>query len=95
MLKGYWWIFVTIPVLALAFFYINVLVGKKLTKEGVFLPKNFFIWATGVVLGLILFLEWLLNPRSRYLVNLICSLIFMLGGLGRIIMDWKELRKRN
>jgi len=85
MIKNYWWFLFTIPILTLLLFYGNVLIRRRLIKQRGQITKNSFIWIIFIVIGLLLFFQWLLDSRFHSIVYLIFSMVWIVGGIFRLI----------
>ena len=90
MLKNYYWLLFTILVLAVFLFFINILVRNTLTRHRKQLPRNFFIFTAAIFVGLLLFLRWLFDPRFHSPFYLIFSIFWIIGGILRLMYDWRR-----
>ncbi len=91
MFKNYWWFLFTIPALALIIFYVNTLLaGRKSIKQKKQVPKNFFIWVIAIIIGFLLFFQWLFDHRFNSLIYLIFSVVWIIGGVFRLIYEWRK-----
>ena len=80
-MNKYWWMLITIPVLAVFLFLLDkMFISRKI-------PKGAFIWTVFVIFGIFIFYLWFTKPKFHTIIYLIESIVFFCGGLVRLIYE--------
>lgn len=86
----YWWMLITVPLLAWLILQGSRLLGRK---QGARVSRGTGVWIASVILGLVIVATCLLDSSFRNLLNILTGLVFAVGGLIRLWIETRPSRK--
>lgn len=87
MMQNYWWILITVPLLAVLLYYIDRIIYNKTNSRG-----N-FIWILCIMCGLFLTVTWFLKPHSQNLIRALQILVLIGVGIEGLVINIRKSLK--